>query len=159
MPRRCTICIHPERAAIDRQLLSSVTLRSIAQRFDVSEYALIRHRENHLGELVDQAAETLTEELVMNVWEEINRLKEEAARLQAEAEEQRDLKTALQALAEYRRVVELVCRLEGQVDQGARVNVLVSPEWAALRGIIQSSLAAYPEARNALASELVRLES
>jgi hypothetical protein len=50
MPRTCTVCTHPERAAIDATLVSgpSESLRTIADRRSVSKTALIRHKADHL---------------------------------------------------------------------------------------------------------------
>jgi hypothetical protein len=43
--RRCTACTHPDRAAIDAELLQGVlSLRTVAGRHDLSHSALYRHR-------------------------------------------------------------------------------------------------------------------
>ena len=51
--RRCTVCIHPERAAIDRLLASGgASQRAIADRFQVGRNALARHHERHVLQAV-----------------------------------------------------------------------------------------------------------
>ncbi len=53
MARRCTICDHPEQAAIDRALVQpGAGYRTVARRFGISKSALFRHRKNHLPALV-----------------------------------------------------------------------------------------------------------
>jgi hypothetical protein len=47
MPRRCTICDHPTREAIDQVLVARQALRDIAGHFSLSKSALARHKESH----------------------------------------------------------------------------------------------------------------
>ncbi len=48
MPRRCTICTHKSRSAIDKALVARERFRTIADQFGVSKTALIRHHDDHL---------------------------------------------------------------------------------------------------------------
>lgn len=48
MPK-CSICIHPNRAAIDKALVAGESLRSVAQRTGTSATALHRHKAAHLS--------------------------------------------------------------------------------------------------------------
>jgi hypothetical protein len=50
MPRVCTICTHPERAAIDQALVGGESAPRIAAKYRVSEDAVTRHRA-HMAEL------------------------------------------------------------------------------------------------------------
>jgi hypothetical protein len=50
MPRACTICTHPQRTAMERDLADAIPLRTIADRWSVSKTALIRHKADHLPE-------------------------------------------------------------------------------------------------------------
>jgi hypothetical protein len=47
MPRRCTICDHPTRDAIDQALVAGQALRDIAGHYHLSKSALARHKESH----------------------------------------------------------------------------------------------------------------
>lgn len=49
MARLCSICHHPERAAIEAALEEGVSFDEAARRFDVTKSALSRHRANHQG--------------------------------------------------------------------------------------------------------------
>jgi transposase len=42
MPRRCTVCDHPEKHSIDEALVSGAPYRSVAKRFELSESAVYR---------------------------------------------------------------------------------------------------------------------
>ena len=55
MPRTCTICQHPQRAAIDKALVAGQSYRSIAQHFAASPDAVLRHKESHLRDLLAEA--------------------------------------------------------------------------------------------------------
>ncbi len=46
--RRCTVCDHKARMAIDLDLTGSETYRTIAGRYGLAETSLKRHRANHL---------------------------------------------------------------------------------------------------------------
>ena len=48
MPRKCSICLHPKRAEIERAMIDSEAYRSIALRFSASESAVYRHLKDHL---------------------------------------------------------------------------------------------------------------
>ncbi len=50
MGRTCTICAHPELAAIEMALETDRPLRDIAPRFGVSKTALHRHLQAHTSE-------------------------------------------------------------------------------------------------------------
>ena len=48
--RRCKTCAHPNRAAIDAELLQGVSLRTVGGRYGISSSALDRHRSRHVDE-------------------------------------------------------------------------------------------------------------
>jgi hypothetical protein len=48
MPRVCTICTHPARAAIDDGLEAGQSLRDVAGQYSLSKSALDRHKVSHL---------------------------------------------------------------------------------------------------------------
>ncbi len=48
MPRKCTICAHKKRSAIDKALVARQPFRTIAAQFQVSTSALVRHSDDHL---------------------------------------------------------------------------------------------------------------
>jgi hypothetical protein len=48
MPRVCTLCAHPARAASDNGLETGQSLRAIAAHYGFSKSAVDRHRGSHL---------------------------------------------------------------------------------------------------------------
>ena len=48
MPRRCTVCDHPEKHSIDETLVTGAPYRSVAKRYGLSESAVYRHKTEHL---------------------------------------------------------------------------------------------------------------
>jgi hypothetical protein len=48
IPRRCTVCDHPERHGVDEALVSGIPYRSVAKRFELSESSVYRHKADHL---------------------------------------------------------------------------------------------------------------
>ncbi len=50
MARRCSICTHKQINEINRELIEGKSYRTIADHFDVSKSALIRHKKEHIPE-------------------------------------------------------------------------------------------------------------
>ena len=57
MPRKCTICTHKKRSAIDKALVERQAFRTISHQFEVSKYALLRHSDDHLPSSLVKAQE------------------------------------------------------------------------------------------------------
>jgi DNA-binding transcriptional ArsR family regulator len=60
MAQRCTVCAHPRRRRIDRELAADeLSFRELAARYGLSKSALARHWENHFwAEEEEQASGT-----------------------------------------------------------------------------------------------------
>ena len=63
MPRRCAICTHPDKEAIDEALVGGTALSVLSAKYRVSEDALGRHKANHLPAklVMAQAAEEVAQ--------------------------------------------------------------------------------------------------
>jgi hypothetical protein len=82
-------------------------------------------------------------------------LEQDALRIATTAEAANDLRTALVGVRELTRIIELMAKLQGELDEKTTVNVLVtSPEWLALRDRIIAALAPHPQARTAVLAAL-----
>ena len=57
MPRTCTVCAHPERAAIEAALVAGTPYRHIASQHCVSYKAVERHKDAHIPAAIAQAQE------------------------------------------------------------------------------------------------------
>lgn len=220
MSRVCTICTHPERTAIDKALIAQEPYRSIAEHFQLSPQAVLRHKADHvLADLVaaheanrDDERQVLADELrrwmgyitkvleacdrwltdpddatrydlgpraheVMVHYEEtdfngdrsfVKRRKATLAALLKQAEradatmtitlvEHKSAdprKLIIDATARLDGHLRLLAELVGKLQTSGTVNILVSPEWLALRGQLTRALMPFPDARIAVASVL-----
>lgn len=49
MPRRCSVCTHPQRDEVDELLVADFAVyRTIAVQYGLSKSALIRHKRDHI---------------------------------------------------------------------------------------------------------------
>ena len=158
MPRRCTICDHPERVEIDAAVVAEEGYRDIARQWRVSKDAVARHKADHLPAHLSKAkhaTETTQADSLLGQLLSLNRhtlaiLKE------ARDGEEKDSELALKAIARAEKQIELQAKLLGELQEGTTVNVFLLPEWQQLRARIISVLAPYPQARLAVAHALER---
>ena len=150
MPRRCTVCDHPERHGIDEALVTGAPYRSVAERFDLSESAVYRHKTEHLPVRLLKAREA--EELARadDLLDQVRHLRTHALDILDRAEETGDLRTALAAISQARGNLELLGKLAGELDERPVVNLNVSPEWLELRAVIVGTLEPHPAAHRAV---------
>src|SRR5262245_975105 len=52
MPRHCSVCSSPRRAAIDSSIVAGLSNRAIARQFGIGRDAVRNHRAKHLPRLV-----------------------------------------------------------------------------------------------------------
>jgi outer membrane murein-binding lipoprotein Lpp len=157
VPRRCTICDHSQRADIDTALLVGEAYRSIAQRIAISADAVWRHKSEHLPSSLTQAKEAETVSNADDLLAKVAAIETEAKRIAKKAEAAGDLRTAMSGVRELARLVELLAKLRGELNEKQTVNIVITPEWHQTRTIVLDALAAYPEARIAVAEALRRL--
>ncbi len=158
MPRTCTICGHAERAAIDAALVANQpSLRDIARQFGVTKDALFRHRE-HLAETLTRAVDAREVAHGGDLLSQVQSLHTKALSILDTAEGAGDLRTALAAIREARGCLELLAEMEGELNRSPQLNVIISPEWQRVRAVILTALAPYPDARQAVSSDLLAIE-
>jgi hypothetical protein len=61
-----------------------------------------------------------------NLVEQLRQLTADATRIAAKAERAKQYNAAMSGMREMARIVELVAKLTGQLDEGTRVNVLIA---------------------------------
>jgi hypothetical protein len=159
MPRRCTVCTSDQRDAIDRELVGGTPYRRIARRRPVSADALARHHDEHLPERLAKAHEAAEVTRAGALLARLERLLDMAEGLLAKAAREGDYRTALGGVGQARACLELLLEAEGRVDRRPTVNILVSPEWLAVRSALLAALAPYPDARAAAAERLLAMEA
>lgn len=140
--------------------MSGVGYRTIAKRFDLHFQAVGRHKRNHLSRQLQAVHSRREERRSGSLLDRIERL---ISKLEALAEDAATTGKASQLLAasrELRESYRLVGKLTGELDERPQVlNVLVSPEWQAVRAVLLAALADHPEARVAVSGRLLELEA
>ena len=158
--RRCTVCSHTKREAIDQALVAGDGPRPLAARFGLSKQAITRHRDNHVPtptmREAAQAAVAAEGAIGVSMVADATALRDRALVLLGKAESAGDLKTALAGVREASRCLELMARLAGELDTGTvtNVNVLIQPQFVVIQQAILTALAPYPQARGAVIQAL-----
>ena len=150
MGRQCTVCAHVDLEEINKLLLSGTSLRDIAGQYDLSKTALARHKESHIPELLLKSQEVKETLQADNLLDQIVYYESEARRFKGLAESQGDLELALKAVDRALKCLDLFAKARGIISDQPQVNILVLPEWIALRTAIIQSLRPYPEALEAV---------
>jgi hypothetical protein len=158
MPRRCTVCGHVEREHIDSALVAGTSLRDIAGQHGVSKSALERHKADHLPADLAKAREAQEAARADDLLSQVRSLQARTLAILEAAEVSGENRTALAAIGEARRNLELLGRLAGELDERPVVNVLISAEWVAIRTVLLEALSPYPQASTAVARRLMELE-
>lgn len=158
MPRVCTVCASDQRADIDAALVSGAPNRTIASQYHVTEQSIRRHKADHLPAALTKAQDAAEVAQADDLLAQVRDLQAKALSILATAEAQGDLRTALAAIREARGNLELLAKLLGELDERPQVNIVLAPEWLAIRAAIMAALAVYPEARQAVVERLASAE-
>jgi hypothetical protein len=159
MPRKCTICAHKKRSAIDKALVERRAFRTIADQFRVSKTALLRHHDDHLPSSLVKAQEATEAAQADALLAQVVDLRDKALGVLEQAEASEDLRAALNAIREARGCVELLGKLAGQLKDSPTINVILMPEWRELQTAILKALAPHRDARLAVTTALAEMES
>lgn len=157
MPRVCTICGHKKRAEIDEAIVQGEAIRRIAAQYRLSPSALQRHKDGHIPPVLAKAHEAAEVARADGLLGMLQDLETDARRIGEKAEKKKDLRTALAAIRELVRIVELTAKLRGELAQEGQttINMLVAdPGWLEIRTRIVEALEPYPEARLAVVSAM-----
>lgn len=153
MPRQCTICSHAKRKEIEKGLIKNQTYRHIALHYGVSTTSLQRHKRNHLPKFLVRAKQMEEITNANYLADEIESLKKRAKTIASKAESNGDYRTALQGVRELTRIVELLAKMRGELNEQS-VNVTINNQWVELRTKILSALEEYPGAKIELSKVL-----
>lgn len=159
MPRHCTVCDHPQRAAIDTELAGGTALRTIADRFALSKTALIRHKAEHLPASLVASEAAADEARALDVLQQLRAANTLAWQIARQARDSGEPDRVLRALDRILRQISLQAELLEQIDRRPVVNILANPEWVALRTALIEVLRPYPEVRVVVAERLLALEA
>ena len=157
MPRVCTVCTNPEREAIDRLLVSGASIRETSALYRVSEDALSRHKQEHLPKQLMKAQEATEIAQADDLLRELRALHAKAISLLLQAEKIGDYRTALSGIREARGCLELMAKLQHELDDRPQVNVFLSPDWERVETAILTALADQPSAKQRVIDALSRV--
>src|SRR5215210_5172539 len=144
MPRRCTICSHEHRAAMEDAFIAGQAKRRIASQHGVSERAVRYHMREHLPALLALARDAERAARADTLLDRIEALHSQTMTILDSAEDQR---TALAAVAQARHNLELIGEVTRELDRAGTINLELSPEWIEIKAVLVSTLERYPEAR------------
>lgn len=160
MPRICSVCVHPDREAIDQALVAGEAARTLASRYGtLGRMAMHRHAAGHLPAALAKAEAVREIVTAGALLSEANRLYATATAVMDEARAGGDNDLALKAITTAGRLLSLLGELLGELNRTPQINILVSPEWIGVRAALFSALAPYPDARTAVADRLLELEA
>ncbi len=154
MPRKCTICGHKKRPAIDKALVERRPFRDIAGQYNVSKSALVRHFDDHLPSSLVKAQQAKEAADADALLAQIVGLRDEGLGVLEKAKDAEDLHTVLNAIKVTQGTIELLAKLAGQLRDAPTINLVLSAEWQVVQANVLSALDPYPEARLAVAHAL-----
>jgi hypothetical protein len=159
LARRCTVCTHPDVERINAALVAGeLSYRAIAKRFGISKQAVGRHAQNHLPATLARAQDAEEVAEADDLLGQIEDLREQAQEIKDKALRANDLKTALQGIRELVRIIELLAKLRGELDERPQVNILLLPQWVTVRSVLLDALMPFPDARAAAAQALLEVD-
>ena len=160
MARRCTVCDHPQREEIDRQLVCGGSYRKIADQFSLSFGSISRHKDGHIPAALVKAHDADEVAQGDTLMDQVKALQAEAVDILAEARAAGDLKTALLGIGKARDCLELLFKVEGRLQDQQSVQVAVcmdihhSPQWRQVGAMLAVVLQDHPDLRGEVAARL-----
>jgi len=157
----CAACHHPKRDELDSAIVAGQTLRAIGKQYGMSASAVLRHRDRHLSPALAAMAAQREEEAASTLVEQVRQLVRRADELYTAAAKDGRSSAALAALKEMRGSLDLLGRATGELDTRPTmtINLLTSSEYLQVRDAIFAALLPYPQARQAVAGNLLQLEA
>lgn len=155
MTRVCTVCRHKKLEEINKQLINGESYRSISKLFGVSEQSILRHKENHISELLFKSKEITDLAQADNLTLYLNTEYQDIKNIKKQAIEKGNHDLTLKAIDRSLKTIEIVAKVYGLIQkQSININILQNPEWLELRTKIVKALDPYPEAKLAVVNAL-----
>ena len=156
MGRVCTICSHEQRFAIEELLATrQSTYRGIARKYGVSEDAVSRHvKAGHVSQLLALAADAERAARADSLLDRIEALHSRTLAILEAVEGTDEHGTALAAIREARRNLELIGEVTRELDRAGTINLELTVEWQEVKAVLVNTLASYPEAQQAVFNAL-----
>jgi hypothetical protein len=123
MARNCLACTSNSREQIDVELLKGRPLAKISARFSITKSSLCRHK-RHVTAALANSPEAVEMSRPSRLAAQLKWLMVDAQKLKSKAEKKRDYRTALVAVRELCRLLELAAKLSGELNERAQHNEL-----------------------------------
>ncbi len=166
----CTICSLPAEVLVqvNQKLRSGIGQTPVARDYGLSRDAVGRHwRAGHHKELQPVIEEKIVEPEILvpakrgkteviqsgDVMSSIYRVTKQVESILRGYKKLGNDKGVLEASKALKPFLELAAKIEGLIKEG-QINILVNPQWTALKGAVLRVLESYPEARQAVVDEL-----
>jgi len=167
------VCEHPDRASVELGLANKVPIRVLGKRYGLHHDAVWRHGQRHMspelhaqlmtrGRMTPADLENLRVTESEGVLQHLVAVRGRLYGLMDVAEQQGDYKAAATIGSQIVKNMEVTAKLLGDIRTGTvnvTNNLLVMPEFHALRTTIMQALRAHPAARADVAAALRQLES
>ena len=157
--RSCTVCPHPQRAAIDRDLVAGVSIRSLARQYELGRDALMRHKAAHVSSALVRVTERRETRQAASLLDKLADLIERTETMLEQPERSGNVAQFTMLLRELRALHELMGRASGELKPDGPqtvINVMQLPETTRLIQVIREVFADQPE-RLGLVAERLRL--
>jgi hypothetical protein len=151
VPRTCSICSHEHRDAMEDAFIAGQAKRRIASRYGVSERAVRYHMREHLPALLALARDAERAARADTLLDRMEALQSQTLAILDAPEDQR---TALAAIAQARRNLELIGEVTKELDRAGTINLELTVEWQEVKAVLVNTLASYPEAQQAVFNAL-----
>ena len=151
MPRTCSICSHEHRDAMEDAFIAGQAKRRIASQYGVSERAVRYHMREHLPALLALARDAERAARADTLLDRMEALQSQTLAILDAPEDQR---TALAAIAQARRNLELIGEVTRELDRAGTINLELTVEWQEVKAVLVNTLASYPEAQQAVFNAL-----
>jgi hypothetical protein len=123
LPPKCRICNHDQRQEIEQALIRGHSHRAISQQFTVSRGVVDRHLK-HVSHDVKHVRELMEVEHGKSLLVQLRELGSQARYLGVRAKRAGDYRTALAAVRELTRILELEARLTGELNEKPETKIL-----------------------------------
>jgi len=124
MTMKCKVCSHPDRKAIDRQILSSGNLSEIARKYKLGYDSVWRHKNSHIGAAAAAGVRKSDQNHGVRLLEDLDDLVITARRILRKAEEDGHSKTALLAVKECRASLVSIAQVSHAIWQAEQQQVI-----------------------------------
>ena len=125
--------------------------RRIASRYGVTERAVRYHMREHLPALLALARDAERAARADTLLDRMEALQSQTLAILDAPEDQR---TALAAIAQARRNLELIGEIAKELDRTPTINLELTVEWQGVKAVLVNTLASYPEAQQAVFNAL-----